>query len=152
MVGLPGQARESALPESVRTTPVPDRLSTRRLLLRPWRAADAARVQPVLEANAGHLGPWIPPRVVAPVPFGELAGRLAGFGADFAAGREWRYGLFSPDEEAVYGELGLYPRTAAQWVHFAEVETVSSPGISPGEESIQLQLWVYELHPPAART
>ena len=192
---------------STRTMPVPERLTTRRLLLRPWRATDAAQVQPVLEANVMHLGPWIPPRVAAPVPQEELARRLAGFGEDFAAGREWRYGLFAPDESAVYGEAGLYPRTAARRVQFADadrvemgywlrsdvtgrgfatesgrallevaaaipgmtcieircdtrnpasaavprrlrfrlVETVTAPGVVPGEESVQLQLWTYEL-------
>jgi RimJ/RimL family protein N-acetyltransferase len=187
--------------------PVPDRLATRRLLLRPWRATDAALVQSVLEANANHLGPWIPPRVAAPVPLDGLTSRLAGFGEDFASGREWRYGVFSPDETAVYGEVGLYPRTASERVHFAGadrvemgywlrsdvtgrgfateaarvllevasaiggmicveircdtrnaasaavprrlrfrlVETVSSPGIVPGDACVQLQLWEYKL-------
>lgn len=65
-------------------------LRTARLVLRPWRIEDAAPLLPVLEANQAHLAPWIPARVAQPVPLAELATRLAGFAADFAAAREWR--------------------------------------------------------------
>ena len=104
--------------------PVPDRLRTERLLLRPWRPADAVGLHPVLEANRAHLGPWIPARVADPAPLPELATRLAGFAADFQAAREWRYGLFAPDEERVLGEVGLYPRAAAGRVPFASADRV----------------------------
>ena len=43
----------------------PNDIRTARLLLRPWRAEDAASLLPVLEANRSHLGPWIPARVAA---------------------------------------------------------------------------------------
>jgi len=74
---------------------VPAELRTERLVLRPWHADDAAALHPILAANWAHLGPWIPRRVSTPVPVPELAVRLAGFGADFAGDREWRYGMFS---------------------------------------------------------
>ena len=91
---------------------VPRLLCTSRLLLRPWQAEDAGRLLPVLAANQSHLDSWIPRRVSEPAPLPELALRLAGFGADFDAAREWRYGLFTPDAEDVIGEIGLYPRNA----------------------------------------
>jgi RimJ/RimL family protein N-acetyltransferase len=104
--------------------PVPILLRTERLLLRPWQPADASGLHPVLEANREHLGPWIPARVADPAPPPELATRLAGFAADFQAAREWRYGLFAPDEERVLGEVGLYPRAAAGRVPFASADHV----------------------------
>jgi len=104
--------------------PVPIELRTERLIMRPWRAADAAALHPVLVANRDHLGPWIPARVATPAPVAELEQRLAGFGDDFASGREFRYGLFAPDGRDVLGEAGLYPRSATERVPFADANCV----------------------------
>jgi RimJ/RimL family protein N-acetyltransferase len=103
---------------------VPLEISTARLLLRPWRADDATALLPVLEANREHLGPWIPRRVAEPVPAPLLAERLAGFGSDFDANREWRYGVFSSDDDKLLGEVGLFPRSPTGRVPFEESDRV----------------------------
>jgi RimJ/RimL family protein N-acetyltransferase len=103
---------------------VPAELRTERLLMRPWRAEDAHALQPILVANWDHLGPWIPARVATPVPVPELAQRLAGFGDDFTSGREFRYGLFAPDRHDVFGEAGLYPRSATGRVPLADATCI----------------------------
>ncbi|MEO9034747.1 MAG: GNAT family N-acetyltransferase [Gemmatimonadaceae bacterium] len=89
------------------------------MLLRPWRADDAMAVLPVLEANRDHLEPWIPKRVSEPAPIGILEERLAGCGQDFAADREWRFGMFLLDQPVPLGEFGLFPRSASGRVPFA---------------------------------
>jgi RimJ/RimL family protein N-acetyltransferase len=94
------------------------------MLLRPWRAEDAGDLQPVLEANRDHLGPWIPARVATPATVPILAERLAGFAADFAADREWRFGMFSLSERRLLGEVGLFPRAPAGRVPFVEADRV----------------------------
>src|SRR5262245_13809073 len=104
--------------------PVPVEIRTPRFVLRPWRAADAPALLPVLEANVEHLGPWIPTRVSTPVPLAELSARLAGFGNDFAIAREWRYGMFAPDDTTVLGEAGIYPRAASGRVAYADATLV----------------------------
>ena len=104
--------------------PVPIEFRTPRLLLRPWRAEDAAGLQPILEANWAHLAPWIPARVATPAPLPVLAERLAGFAEDFAAAREWRYGLFAPNDSTVLGEVGLYPRAETGRVPYARADRV----------------------------
>jgi RimJ/RimL family protein N-acetyltransferase len=91
---------------------VPIEIQAPRFVLRPWRADDATALLPVLEANVAHLGPWIPARVSTPVPLAALAERLTGFGNDFAAAREWRYGMFGSDGTTVLGDAGIYPRAA----------------------------------------
>jgi RimJ/RimL family protein N-acetyltransferase len=103
---------------------VPAELRTERLTMRPWRAEDASALHPILVANWKHLGPWIPARVATPVPVPELEVRLAGFGDDFASGREFRYGLFAPDGHEVLGEAGLYPRSATQRVPLSRASCV----------------------------
>jgi RimJ/RimL family protein N-acetyltransferase len=103
---------------------VPSEIRTSRFVLRPWRGEDAPALLPVLEANWPHLGPWIPARVATPVPLPQLAARLAAFGNDFAAAKEWRYGLFMPDETTVLGEAGIYPRAAGGRVPYADATHV----------------------------
>lgn len=95
---------ESHIPHTVRTA---------RLLLRPWRAADAVALAPVLEANVAHLGPWIPAHVATPLAPEGLAERLVGFAADFAADRAYRYAVLTADGTQVLGEADLFPRAAA---------------------------------------
>ena len=118
------------LPSSTNEIPVrepailPREIETPRLLLRPWRAGDAAALLPVLEANRTHLGPWIPRRVSEPVPIPILSQRLDGFAEDFAANREWRFGIFSPDQSRVMGEVGLFPRAASGRVPFVDADRV----------------------------
>ena len=103
---------------------VPLEIRTPRFVLRPWQAADAPALLPVLEANLAHLGPWIPARVATPAPLPLLAARLAGFGNDFATAKEWRYGLFAPDGTTVLGEAGIYPRAASGRVTYADATHV----------------------------
>ena len=91
---------------------VPLELRTARLVLRPWRAGDAAALEPILRANQAHLGPWIPPTVSTPASQRELVTRLAGFADDFAADRSWRYAVFDADEGDLLGELDLFSRDA----------------------------------------
>jgi len=103
---------------------LPREIRTPRLLLRPWRAGDAAALLPVLEANRTYLEPWIPRRVSQPAPIPILSQRLAGFDEDFAANREWRFGMFSPDQCRVMGEVGLFPRAASGRVPFVDADRV----------------------------
>ena len=104
--------------------PVPVMIRTERLLLRPWRASDADALQPLLVANQEHIGPWIPKRVSDPSPVPVLAKRLAGEAADFDADIAWRYGMFTPDERTVLGEIALFPRGASGRVHYSEADRV----------------------------
>lgn len=103
---------------------MPAELRTERLFLRAWRAEDAEALQPILESNQAHLRPWIPLRVSTPAPLPELAARLAAFAADFAAAREWRYAMLTPDERTILGEVGLYPRSATGRVPYADADRV----------------------------
>ena len=103
---------------------LPRELLTDRLVLRPWREQDAVALSPILETNFDHLGPWIPARVSTPAPVPELERRLAGFASDFADDREWRYALFSRDDQQLLGEAGLFPRSPTKRAHFSEADRV----------------------------
>lgn len=107
---------------SMNSMPIPADLRTERLYLRSWKAADAAGLLPLLEANVDHLGDWIPPQVAGPAPLSEIELRLAGFAEDFHTGRNWRFALFSADQRALFGEVDLFPRSAEERVHFASAD------------------------------
>jgi RimJ/RimL family protein N-acetyltransferase len=98
---------------------IPETIRTPRLVLRPWREADAVALLPVLEANVAHIGPWIPAHVSTPVPLPALAARLAGFADDFAAGRAFRFAMLTPDEKQILGEADLFPRNSTGRVPLA---------------------------------
>jgi len=101
---------------------VPAEVRTARLVLRPWRASDAAELEPILRANQAHLGPWIPPTVSTPVSQRELETRLAGFADDFAANRSWRYAVFNAVDGELLGELDLFSRDDATRVPLANAD------------------------------
>ena len=78
--------------------------------LRPWTPDDAPSLARTLSASDAHLRAFTPWVVDGRVPGVSLADRLAKHAADFSAGTEWVYGMFSPDDTEVLGGCGLYPR------------------------------------------
>ena len=78
--------------------------------MRAWRADDAPALAMTLAANDAHLRAWTPWVVDGRVPNQSLGLRLARHAEDFAAGREWVYGIFARDETEVLGGCGLYAR------------------------------------------
>jgi RimJ/RimL family protein N-acetyltransferase len=101
---------------------VPPEIRTERLYLRRWRAEDAEALHPILIANYEHLAPWIPPRVATPAVVPLLAERLAAFGSEFDADREWRFAMLTSDERTLLGEIDLFPRSAIGRVPFADAD------------------------------
>jgi RimJ/RimL family protein N-acetyltransferase len=101
---------------------VPDPIRSGRLLLRSLRAEDAPALLPLLEANQAHLSRWIPEHVWRPLPLPDLAARLDGNAAAFAADREWRYAIWSPDGATLIGEVDLFPRAAGGRVPYPEAD------------------------------
>ena len=92
--------------------------------MRRWHPSDAARLEPILEANWDHLGPWLPIHVAKPAPRAELETRLAGFVADFDADLKWRYGMYSADEQELLGEVDMFPRDATGRVAYGDSDRV----------------------------
>jgi RimJ/RimL family protein N-acetyltransferase len=89
---------------------LPDRIVTRRLVLRCYRVSDAPALKRAIDANLEHLRPWMPWALEEPSPLDAIEARLAQFAASFAAGTNWVYGMFEPDEARVIGGAGLHPR------------------------------------------
>ena len=103
---------------------IPTELRTARLLLRPWRAADAAQLHPILAANQSHLHGWIAAHVSALAPVDVLAERLARFAGDFSAGREFRFAVFDAMDARLLGEADLFVRDERGRVPLGHGESV----------------------------
>jgi RimJ/RimL family protein N-acetyltransferase len=88
----------------------PSKLDLPGFVLRAWSVEDAAALRAALASSDAHLRAWTPWVIDGRVPGLTLEDRLARHAADFAAGTEWVYGLFTPDGTEVLGGCGLYPR------------------------------------------
>jgi RimJ/RimL family protein N-acetyltransferase len=89
---------------------LPRLLRTERLVVRGWRASDAPLLKEAVDASLEHLQEWLPWALTEPSPLEVVAARLTAFAAAFDEGRDWLYGIFSPDETMVFGGTGLHPR------------------------------------------
>jgi RimJ/RimL family protein N-acetyltransferase len=85
-------------------------IELRDFTMRAWSPADVALLRSTLTASEAHLRAWTPWVVDGRIPGLSLEERLARHAAQFAAGEEWVYGLFSADGSEVLGGCGLYPR------------------------------------------
>ncbi|WP_437590781.1 GNAT family N-acetyltransferase [Sorangium sp. So ce1000] len=88
----------------------PDRLLTARLTLRAWRPEDAPLLREAIDSSLAHLQRWMPWAVHEPSSVEATAALLERFRDDFAAGRDFHYGIFTRDEREVLGGTGLHPR------------------------------------------
>lgn len=100
----------------------PTLLRTPRLLIRPWTVADAPRLKGAIDENLAHLQAWMPWAMDEPSPLEVIEERIRRFTADFEAGTDAVYALFSADGEQVIGGSGLHPRIEdgveiGYWVH-----------------------------------
>ena len=94
----------------------PSQLDIDGFTLRAWCVADAEPLRAALAASDAHLRRWTPWVVDGRVAGQSLEDRLRQHAADFAAGIEWVYGLFSADGSEVLGGCGLYPRVGPRAV------------------------------------
>lgn len=88
----------------------PARIDADGFVLRPWTPDDAPLLQRAFDESEAHLRAWTPRVIDGKEPGLTLVERLARHAEAFAAGTEWLWGIFAPDERVVLGGCGLYPR------------------------------------------
>jgi RimJ/RimL family protein N-acetyltransferase len=86
------------------------RIETERLIIRCWEPADAALLKQAIDANLGHLLPWMPWAKEEPTDLQTKIGLLRRFRGNFDLGQDFVYGIFDRAEKAVLGGTGLHTR------------------------------------------
>ena len=98
-------------------------IQTNRLLVRCWNPPDAPLLKAAIDASIEHLRPWMPWASIEPQPLQSKIDLLRRFRAEFDAGRDYVYGIFSRDETLVLGGTGLHTRAGERareigyWIH-----------------------------------
>jgi RimJ/RimL family protein N-acetyltransferase len=90
--------------------PLPARLETERLVLRPWELTDAAPLEAALGESVDHLLPWIPWATHDAPSRRQTEGLLAGWIAQRESGDNFIYAVFDRDGGTLVGGIGLYAR------------------------------------------
>lgn len=90
--------------------PVPRRLVTERLVLRPWEPRDAPLLKAAVESSLPELRPWMPWAEAYPQPVERIEERIAENGRKFDAGEDYTIGILNADESEALGGTGLHPR------------------------------------------
>jgi RimJ/RimL family protein N-acetyltransferase len=92
------------------SAPAPPTIKTPRLVIRCWDPADAPLLKLAIDTSLEHLQRWMPWARAEPSSLEEKAALLRIFRDDFASGRTFVYGIFTPDESEVVGGAGLHAR------------------------------------------
>jgi len=93
----------------------PYRLASDRLVLRCWNPeTDPPRFKAAVDSSVDHLKPWMPWAADEPKPVEAKHDLCRFFRSQFDLGKEYVYGLFSPDETEVWGGCGLHRRAGPE--------------------------------------
>jgi len=80
------------------------------VVARCWEPSDAPALKEAIDSSLDHLQPWMPWAVNEPQTIDEKVQLLRRFRGEFDLGKEYVYGLFSPDESEVVGGSGFHTR------------------------------------------
>ena len=79
-------------------------------VLRCWEPGDAALLKDAVDSSLDHLREWMPWAHDEPQSLDEQVELLRLFRGNFDLGKEFVYGIFSPDESEALGGSGLHTR------------------------------------------
>jgi RimJ/RimL family protein N-acetyltransferase len=103
------------------------RVTTPRLLLRPWAPDDAPRLRALLDRSDRHFRPHIPWMRDEPKPLAGTVAWCRAARSRFDRDEEYRYALLTPNAATLIGEAGLYKRVGAGGLevgYFVDVDQI----------------------------
>ncbi len=99
------------------------KIVTPQLIIRCYNPSDAQLLHSALTESLEHLAPWMEWATAEPRPLQANIERLRHFRAEFDLGKNYTYGIFSPQENRLLGSTGLHPRVGPKaleigyWIH-----------------------------------
>ncbi|MCL5271275.1 MAG: GNAT family N-acetyltransferase [bacterium] len=108
--------------DEVNTSPV-YRIQTSRLILRCYNPSDAPLLIASATESKDHLLPWMPWAAEYPIRLEKAVERMRLYRGNFDHGKDFVYGVFSPDEKQLIGGTGLHTRHGMNvreigyWIH-----------------------------------
>jgi ribosomal-protein-serine acetyltransferase len=102
-------------------TPLPDAMSTERLLLRRWQPDDEPALSSAIAASLDHLRPWMPWAAGEPLPSADRVRWIEGVNDEWTRGGDVVFGIFLGG--APIGGTGLHRRAGPDmleigyWLH-----------------------------------
>jgi RimJ/RimL family protein N-acetyltransferase len=115
-----------ATPPTYDPLPLPERVTTERLLLRPWRVEDTPLVHAGLTEGWDEMKRWIPWATEEAPTLDEAAKLVERWIREREGGVNFIYGAFDPKETRAIGGAGLYRRVGPEaieigyWVRSSE--------------------------------
>jgi len=103
------------------------RITTPRLVLRPWSTDDAEAVKRAEDESRAHLRTFMSWAARDPESYDEVIAKLRLFRSRFDRDEDFMFGVFDEATEALVGGAGLHPRVGnggleiGYWVHAAHV-------------------------------
>jgi len=103
------------------------RIETERTVLRCWQPQDAELLLRSIAQSIDHLRAWMPWASGEPSTLEEKSAQLRRWRAAFDLDEDYVYGIFSPNENAVWGGTGLHKRLTGEaleigyWIHVEQV-------------------------------
>ncbi len=88
------------------------RIETERAVVRCWHPTDADILLHAVTQSIDHLRDWMPWAKNEPTTLEEKSALLRHWRAEFDQDSDYTYGIFSPNEEEVWGGTGLHKRLA----------------------------------------
>ena len=103
------------------------RVTTPRLLMRPWAPEDGPRLRALLDRSDLHFRPYIPWMRDEPRPLAGTVAWCRASRARFDRDEEYRYAVLTPDGDTLIGEAGLFKRVgsgALEVGYFVDVDQI----------------------------
>jgi RimJ/RimL family protein N-acetyltransferase len=97
----------------VEPIPLPPRVDTERLAMRPWRTEDVESLHEALGESVAHLLPWVPWATSHAPTLEEAERLLGGWIEQRASGKNFIYAMFERAGGRLVGGIGLYARVGA---------------------------------------
>lgn len=103
------------------------RITTKRLLIRPYELGDAEELKAAIDDSLEHLRPWMPWAKYEPESVAQKVNRIKEWELNFEQNKDFFYGVFDLDNKRLIGSTGFHARRGpgkleiGYWIRATEI-------------------------------